>query len=106
MRSRWPKAMVRSPMHSMIIASSRPLRASSTAGSRRSAENPAPVPMRKTSLIRLSPGVLVAAEVRRLGEEHLLDRLRRLLDGADLGHELGGLEHLLGLQRVAVVLVL
>src|SRR5258705_971178 len=47
MRSRWPNATVRSPRHSSTMTSRSPRRARSTAGSSRSAANPAPVPMRK-----------------------------------------------------------
>src|SRR4051812_38910964 len=91
-------------MHSMIMASSAPLRARSTAGSSRSAEKPAPVPMRYVSEVMSRPAS-IAAEACGFGEEHLLDGLRRLLDRSDLGHELGRLKHLLRLQRVDVILV-
>ena len=42
---------------------------------------------------------------RQSREEQLVDRRRSMLDGADLGHELRGLEDLLRLQREGVILV-
>src|SRR5262249_17609490 len=108
MRSRWAKATVRSPRHSSTIAWSSPRLASSTAGSRRSAENPAPVPMRNVpfplAIERLRERS-IAFQSRDVAEEKIIDRGRRLLDRADLGHELRRRKHLLRLQREGVVLV-
>src|SRR5215207_7773030 len=99
MRSRWPNASVRSPTHSMIMASSAPCLARSTAGPSRSAENPAPVPIRKVSPIS------VAVKAGDLGEEQILDRFRRLLDGADFRHEGCDLKHFLRLESECVIRV-
>src|SRR6266851_768306 len=108
MRSRWAKATVRSPRHSSTITSSLPRRARSTAGSRRSAAKPAPVPIRKASVRSVMSGppqASVAFRVADLVEEQILDRGRELLDRADLRHELRRLQHLLRLERERIVLV-
>src|SRR5262249_27355671 len=109
MRSRWAKATVRSPRHSSTITSSLPRRARSTAGSRRSAAKPAPVPIRKVSVgpVMEPPAAAgsVAFQIADFLEEQIFDCGRGLLDRADLRHELRGLQHLLRLEREGVVLV-
>src|SRR5262249_4912675 len=108
MRSRWAKATVRSPRHSSTMAWSSPRLARSTAGSRRSAENPAPVPMRNMpfplAIERLRERS-VAFQSGDVAEEKIIDRGRRLLDRSDLGHELRGRKHFLRLQCVGIILV-
>src|SRR6188474_3400483 len=107
MLSRWLKAMVRSPRHSSTMTSSLPRLTRSTAGSSRSEENPAPVPMRMLcgeafiALARRS----VASVRGILREEQVGDAGRGALDRADLGHELCGLEDFFRFQRIGVILV-
>src|SRR5437762_798228 len=97
------------------MTSSSPRCARSTAGSSRSAANPAPVPMRKeredlVMAVFLQGHVCVgtrsvALKGADLGEEQIVSRCRRSFDRADLGHELGGLDDLLRLQRIGVILI-
>src|ERR1700694_1708328 len=79
-----------------------PRSASTTAGSRRSPENPAPAPMRRISRMDRFPGS-VARQVMHFGEEQILPRRRLGFDGADLVHEVRGLPDLLRRERVGVI---
>src|SRR3954454_18743249 len=97
MRSRWANATVRSPRHSSTMTSSAPCRAKSTAGSSRSAENPAPVPIRNTCdcLVMWQLALPDLERQQRVGLVVAFQRVARLtqqIRDIDRGQRIGAFE--------------